>query len=186
MNVAPAPGAAPRGARMRRGGFPRVLAGVLLATALLVLPGCARYGFTPKTAKLALPPDVHTIAIRKVTNPTMYTWLPARAISNYRDEISQRDVLKWTDKEQADAVVDLTIKRFYIHTSLQNKQEETLEYSASVTLYATYYRRTDNSRLWEGQVSYSEAYTSSDVQSAQERALDEAVRRLVDQLYNAY
>lgn len=159
---------------------------LLLAGAALLLAGCGRYGFTGKSGTLDLPPEVHTVAIRKVANPTMYTWLPARLISGFRDEVTQRHQLEWADADKADAVIDLQIKNFYVSSSLLNKQESTLQYSVSVNLYARAYKRTDNTLIATKSSSWSETFLSGTEQEAMERTVSLAVQRLVDQFANAY
>ncbi len=159
---------------------------LLIAAAALLLAGCGRYGFTGKSGKLDLPPEVRTVAIRKVANPTMYTWLPARLIARFRDEVTQRHQLEWADADKADAVIDLQIKNFYITSALLTKEETTLQYSASVNLYARVYKRSDNALITTKSSSWSETFLASSDPDAQERTLDLAVQRLVDQLGNAY
>ena len=98
---------------MSRKAAPRLFrALLLLASAVLLLAGCGRYGFTGKSGKIDFPPEVRTVAIRKVINPTLYTWLPAQVIADFRDEVTQRHLLEWADIDKADAVIDLQIKNF--------------------------------------------------------------------------
>jgi len=172
---------------MSRKAAPRLFrALLLLASAVLLLAGCGRYGFTGKSGKVDFPPEVHTVAIRKVTNPTMYTWLPPQLIADFRDEVTQRHLLEWADVDKADAIIDLQIKSFYISSSLLNKEESTLQYSASVHIIARTYKRTDNSLISTKSASWSESFLSQNDQEAWERTVNIAVQRLVDQYANAY
>lgn len=164
----------------------RLAALLLVLIAASLLWGCGRYGFTAKEGQSALPEDVRTIYVRSVENPTMHTWLPARLVSNFRDEITQRHMLEWSTRDAADALVDLEIVRFAISSSLLTKEETTLQYSASVTLNARIYGRADNDLLWQRSSSWSETFLAANDQVARERALDLAVQRLVDQLTDAY
>jgi|GEM_PF-779512 len=159
---------------------------LLVLAAACLLAGCGRYGFTAQEGKLALPEDVHTVYVRSVENPTMLTWLPARLVSTFRDEVTQRHMLEWSTRDAADALVDLEIVRFAISSSLLTKEETTLQYSASVTLNARAYGRADNNLLWQRSSSWSETFLAANDQVARERALDLAVQRLVDQLTDAY
>lgn len=159
---------------------------LLLAAAAVLLAGCGRYGFTGKSGKVDLPPEVRTVAIRKVVNPTMYTWLPAQLIAQFRDEITQRHQLEWTDVDKADALIDLQIKNFYVSSALLTKEETTLQYSASVNILASIYRRSDNALITQKASSWGETFLSVSDKTARERTVELAVQRLADQLGNAY
>jgi hypothetical protein len=158
---------------------------LLLPTLLLLAAcGCARYGFGGGQAEL--PDDVRTLDVREVENPTMETGLPAELMASFRDEITRREGLSWAPRERADGLVDLEIERYSVTSSVVGERQETLQFSANVRLNAEIVRRADGKRLWNGTAAYAQTFQAVGEEDARRRAVDLAVRRLVDKLTDAY
>lgn len=158
---------------------------VLLGAALaLLVAGCGyRLG---GTAPLDLPPDIRTLALVGVDNPTLDTQLPQQLRTLLRDEITDRGALAWTNPERADGLMRLKIDKLSTNTRVQSPAEETLKFQTSISLSATIIRRVDRQQIWSGKSSASESFFSREAEDALERTLDLAVRELVDLLGQAY
>lgn len=159
---------------------------LLLLCLAASLAACG-YGFVG-SAPSALPEDVHTLAMDTVKNPTMDPYLPALVVSRFRDEMTQRVKTRWTDKSEAKGLVTLNIQSFYLTTELSDKSDKTLKYNANITLSATVRRKLDDRVVWQSDlVNYKETYLeAASADEARNRAVEFAVRHLVDRLEQAY
>ncbi len=159
---------------------------LLLLCLAASLAACG-YGFVG-SAPSALPEDVRSLAMDTVKNPTLDPDLPALVISRFRDEMTQRVKTRWTDRSEARGLVSLTIQRYYLTTELSDKTDRTLKYNANITLSATVRSKLDDRVIWQSDlVTYKETYLQADSEEdARTRAVEFAVRRLVDRLEQAY
>jgi type IV pilus biogenesis protein CpaD/CtpE len=155
------------------------------AAAAAVLAGCGYRHVS--SAPTVLPPDVRTIAITRLTNKTAQIPIQARLVAKFRDGVEGRGRLEFTDPDTADAEVHLTIKSYGVSSSLTGASEETLKFSARTTISARMVRRLDNSLIWSsGSVSVRESFYGGGEDAARDRALDLAVTRLLNRLYQAF
>lgn len=158
---------------------------LLVLWTFAAMGGCG-YNFVSQ-GKVDLPDDIRTLAIKKVANPSMETWLPAELISQFRDEITDRAQLAWVDKSDADGLVYIEVKFFDIGTSVSDDKGRTEQYSVSLNVRARIRRRLDNVEVWDsGSINMVEYYLASDRNDARRKAVELAVRRMVDALQNAY
>ncbi len=159
---------------------------LLIALCTLAALGGCGYHFVSQ-GKVALPDDIKTLAVKKVKNPSMETWLPAELIASFRDEITNRDQLKWADDSKADGLVYFDIKYFDITTSVSDDKDRTEQYSVTIKVRAQIRRRLDNAEVWDsGYITMAEYFLATDLDSARRKAVELAVRRMVDSMQNAY
>ena len=158
---------------------------LLVLLAVSALGGCG-YQFVSQ-GKVALPEDIKTLAIKRVDNPSMETWLPAELIARFRDEITSRAQLRWVDKADADALVYIDIEFFDVTTAVSDDKGQTEQYVATIKVRARIRRRLTNAEVWDSGYKYiSERFLASDQQSARRKAVELAVRQIVDSMQNAY
>jgi hypothetical protein len=159
----------------------RLLIALLLALAL------AACGYRHVSdSRTVLPEDVRSLHITNVENVTLRTDLPARLRALFRDEITKRQGLSWAGRETADGLVQLSIDTFDLKTRVEGGDDETLKFDALITLQAVIHDRLDRARLWDsGPMTVTRSFVSAEDQAV-DRALELAVRRMVDRLYEAY
>lgn len=160
----------------------------LLAAALagLLLAACAGYGPAGRAA-LTLPEGRRDLCIVEVENPTLRPDLSAQLRNLLRDELSRRGQVRWTDRENATALVHLEVDDFSSQTALTGSHDETLKSTAAIAVEAWIERRPEGGVLWRsGRVSLSRSFTGNDRSDAEARVLEQAAQRLADQLGQAY
>ncbi len=162
---------------------------LLLAAALL--HGCG-YGFAPKSGPSVLNDKVKegksTLAIRKVENPTLQTWLEPTLRNDLRDEITSRASVTWVQPDAADMLLDLNITRYIIQAAIQDEKEKTLRYQVELVLEATLVDAAEGTVIWQsGPIRRIEFYLNDAEKSAAERdVVFQAVRVLVDHMGHSF
>lgn len=161
---------------------------LLLALVALAALSCG-YSFKHQGSS-ALPENIRTLYIASVENPTTETWLGPRLRSLLRDELTRRGWTRWTDKDDADGLMTITIDRFTRSSAVKDESEESVKYTASVTLSATIAERESGQEVWHsGNVGWSGSYYGSGENAendADAYATEHAIRRLADLLGEGY
>lgn len=154
------------------------MAAVLLAAAMLA--SCGYQLGSPRN----LPGDVHTLHIGKVSNPTMDVTLTPLLHTLFRDEINKRDMAVWASRNKADGIVNLEVVSVYTDSRVTSTEDITLKFQVVVTIRGTLVRQADQAQVWDsGNVAAEETFLGlSEETQATRRAMDFAVRRLVDSL----
>lgn len=159
------------------------LAGVLLGAALAACTGYAPEGRAP----LLLPGACRDLYIASVENPTLRPDLSARLRELLRDELAKRGRVRWTDRDQATALVNIAVHDFSSRTALTGSREETIKSTASIDLEAWIERRPEGGELWRsGRVSLSQSFLGGGREDAEAKVLEMAAQRLADLLGQAY
>ncbi len=166
----------------------RLINALLLALLAVATLSCG-YTFSQQGSS-ALPTETRTLFIESVENPTTQTWLGPRVRSLLRDELTRRGWTRWTDRNEADGLMKVTIHQFLRESSVKGASEDTLKYTSSITLSACIVSRDTGETIWDsGNVSWSGTYygTSNSLKStADEFATVHAIRRLADLLGQGY
>ncbi len=166
----------------------RLINALLLAFMVMATLSCG-YTFSQQGSS-ALPDETRTLFIESVENPTTQTWLGPRIRSLLRDELTRRGWTRWTDRNEADGLMKVTIHQFLRESSVKGESEDTLKYTSSITLSAIIVSRDTGETVWEsGNISWGGTYYSSSgapKNNADEFATDHAIRRLADLLGQGY
>ncbi|EGJ50662.1 LPS assembly lipoprotein LptE [Desulfocurvibacter africanus] len=150
----------------------------LLAAAMLA--ACGYHLGAPRD----LPGEVRTLHIGKVENPTLDVSLTPLLHTLFRDEINKRDMAEWSSAGKADGIVNLEVVSVYTDSRVTTTQDVTLKFQVLVTIRGTLMRRADEVQVWDsGSVTGEETFLGlAQEAQATRRAMDFAVRRLVDTL----
>lgn len=165
--------------------IPRIALLCLLAG--LQLAACGGYQFGSESGTAVLEPKFRDLAIAGVENPTTYTWLGPRLRSLVRDELTRRNVVRWTDKAKASAHLYLEVKRYNRKAAVSGALDQTLKLEAGLTMRARVFSAMDGSVLWDSQeISIARSYFQGEEQAADDLVTDLAVRALADRMTEKY
>ncbi|OIO04028.1 MAG: hypothetical protein AUJ49_03655 [Desulfovibrionaceae bacterium CG1_02_65_16] len=169
-----------------------VLNAVLLAAAALLLFGCG-YTFTgmgseaDHNAADRLAPEMRSMHILRVENPSTEAWLEPRLRSLVRDEFNRRHLVTWTDKAHATSLLTIVIKRYSRSTYISGRQDQSMKLSTSITMTFRVTRASDGMVIYDsGEQSKSESYYPGDADGADMRLTDLAVRRMTSLMTENY
>ncbi|MGE4296593.1 MAG: LPS assembly lipoprotein LptE [Desulfovibrionaceae bacterium] len=170
--------------RRRLPSLVRCAAHVALLLALFA-PGCAGYKVGPPPA--ALPPGIHSLAVRAVTNPSLEYSLGQRLRSLIRDEFHHRGMTEWAARDQADGLMTIAITRFSMPGSVTDESDATVKYAAILVVEATITKRDGNVPVWEsGPLMIRRSFYGGEREEAQELVAQLAAREIADRLAHAY
>jgi len=152
----------------------------------LALAGCG-YSFGGGNQSV-LAPQYKKLAVDEVTNPTSMSWLEPRVRRLLRDELNNRGQITWVDnKAKADAVITITILRYYRPTSVAGESDETLQSTAIFRFKATIRSTMDNSILWEsGKINQNWPFFTGQEDEADKQVTLLGIRRLADRMSQNY
>ena len=155
---------------------------LVLTTALLASCGYHAAGEGPSVFE----GKAKTIYLAGVDNRTPETWLGPRLRAVLRDELSRRGYAEWTDREHADAIMHITVQRYYRKASVRGTDDETLRYSASMDWQVRITAR-DGALVWDsGMRSISRDYYFDDQTELDKTVTDLAAREMADRMTQAY
>lgn len=158
---------------------------IVLVLLLALAAGCA--GYSTGGGGLVLPEGKRSLYIRSVDNPTMRADLEARLRSVMRDEMTRRGRIQWSEPDQASAYVTLRVERFTSTTSITDKYDKSVLRSAQITLSAAVVDSAGGDTLWSsGEITASQNFLTGDQDSAEEKVIDLAVRRIVDRMHQNF
>lgn len=161
----------------------------MLRIALLLIPLllCA-CGYSVGQHHTALAPEYRTLAIGRVTNPTVISWLEPRLRKLVKDELVRRGEVTWVDDEaKADALINIDITRYYRPTAVSGSDEQTLRSSAIFDFSATIKSTTDGSTVWSsGPISQEWPFFTGQETEADEEVTRQGIRRMADRLTQSY
>lgn len=167
----------------------RILAALLLLLALAACPGGCGYRFAgvKDEAPFVLPAESRKLWLKSVENPTVETWLGPAIRSLLRDEITNRGQAQWVDKDEATAWVEVVVDDFTTETTVTGEQDESLKYSAAITMIVTIRSALDGRLLWSsGSVGANESFYGAETHAARVSAVELAVERAVDRMSQKY
>ena len=156
------------------------------------LMGC-NYTFSTNSPT-PLPPDIRSIYLEKVENPTNLSWLEFELRSKLRDEMNKHGRVFFADRESAQSLMRVEIESSSIGTKLENEHAETVRSQAKLVLQARIFRKKDHKLLWEsGGINIRESFpgkeseeNDSQVRSAREKAVEYGVEELVNRLRHGF
>lgn len=165
--------------------FPRIASALAAAAILASSPACVHYRLGSM-----LPADIKTVAVPTVKNHTEEPFLEQDATSAVISQIQMDGSLKVVAEEQADAILDVVLTRFwlvpvsYASGSPSTTREYRMNLSASIVLR----RRSDKAVIVESPaiVGWTDFEFTGDLTSSKSVALrptaDDLGRRIVDAL----
>ncbi|WBF67496.1 LPS assembly lipoprotein LptE [Desulfovibrio subterraneus] len=154
---------------------------LLVLTATVLLSGCG-YTLAGKE-KGIFGSSKATVRMGSVENPTMYAWLPPRLRSLMRDEIHKRNLARWVDSSPSDYTMRIVINEFRLRSHMQNTDDVTLIYSASLSFEAIVYSGAKNAVVWRsGKESLSRTYDAKNEQEAGSELAQLLVQRVCDRM----
>ncbi len=171
---------------MRRASRPAVF--VLLALMAVGLCSCGyQFAGSGSKAPFVLPQEYSKLWFKGVENPTVETWLGSTIRSLLRDEITNRGQAQWVDKDEADAYLEVTVQHFSHETKVSGDNDESLKYSASISMVVSIRSARTGKQLWSsGKVSASESFYGAETYQARLSAVELAVERAVDRMSQNY
>lgn len=143
-------------------------------------------------SKGTLPGGVERVAVSRVINPSLETWIEPRIRTALSEELQKRGQAQVVIRNQAQALLEVRIVTYSSGVKVQNAQEETVKSAVSITVQARLLRRQPAGELiWQSSpIFVQESFVSSGGQAAVlkagYRAVDLAVERLADQLYQNF
>ncbi|MGE4551726.1 MAG: LPS assembly lipoprotein LptE [Desulfovibrionaceae bacterium] len=160
---------------------------VLLGLALCLGLSACGYSLASRGPS-ALKDNQRKLYLVSVENPSLDTWVGPELRSRLRDEINNRHVARWTERSNAQGLVEVVIDRFTTsETTVTGESDQSLRYAASISVSMHIVSPLDGSVLWSsGSVGASESFYGKDAASARERVVRLAVERMVDRLSENY
>ncbi|MUM76592.1 hypothetical protein GKC30_02965 [Pseudodesulfovibrio sp. F-1] len=165
----------------------RTLIPLLLPAALFLLTACG-YSVGGAGERSVLGPEFRTLAISGVENPTTLPWLESRVRSLLRDELTRRGAITWTDsRNQADALIHITIHKYFRPTAVEGSREQTLRSSAIFLFSAEVISNTDSSVVWRsGEILQEWPFYPGQEDEADAEVTNLGIRRLADKMEQNY
>lgn len=157
----------------------------LLATALFAILVCGACGYQfGSNAPVVLPEGHRTLAIKKVVNPTVETWIEPVLRAKLRDEITSRGQISWTDPDTADATITLKVLRFTEEASVKDERDKTLKYRVELQVEGVMNNKEDHTPLWESGLITKEWFYQNDTDrpDAEQKVVILAIRELVNRM----
>lgn len=160
-----------------------ILLGLLLCIAL----SACGYGLASR-GPTVLQPDQQKLYLASVQNPSLNSWVGPELRAQLRDEITNRHVAQWTDRKNAQGLVEVVIDGFTLsQTTVTGKSDQSLRYATSISMHMRIVSPLDNSILWEsGGLGVSETFFGNNAEGAQKRVVRLAAERMVDRLSENY
>ncbi|QGY40046.1 hypothetical protein GM415_07870 [Pseudodesulfovibrio cashew] len=162
----------------------------LYACLVLLLPltlAACGYSFGDKGHSV-LQDEYRVLAISGVDNPTTLTWLEPRIRKLLRDELTNRGTVTWTDdRRKADALIQITVERYYRPTAVEGSGDTTLRSNANFNFHATISSALDDHVIWRsGSISQNWPFFSGQETQADEEVTRLGIRRLADKMEQNY
>lgn len=153
----------------------------------LALAGCG-YSVGGAGESSVLGAEYRTLAIGGVENPTTLAWLEPRIRQLLRDELNRRGSVTWTDsRSKADALVNVTIIKYYRPTAVEGSRDQTLRSSAIFEFSAEIKSATDGHVVWNsGMISQDWPFYSGQEDEADAEVTSLGIRRLADRMEQNY
>ena len=153
--------------------------------AALTLTGC---GYKVTNSQTSIFGDgSSTMFIRNVNNSTVYPWITQSLRTVMYDELTDRNIVKMTDSEDADYKMDIDISKFSTRSRVLGVKDEVLEYTVNLTFVANVYDGKTNELKWtSNSVSISRAYPTNDERLAGEEITRLLVEKIADQLRSSF
>jgi hypothetical protein len=160
---------------------------LLLCLPLSQLAGCG-YGVGGSGGPSVLDAEYRTLAISGVDNPTTLSWLEPRIRSLLRDELTRRGTVNWVDDQtKADALISISIVRYYRPTAVEGSSDQTLRSSAIFNFNAEIKSATDGHIIWSsGEINQDWPFYSGQEDEADTEVTRLGVRRLADRMSQNY
>lgn len=155
---------------------------------IAILSACG-YQLTAQ-GPIVLPENSTKLFLNKVTNPTTETWLEPMLRNSFRDELTRRGNVTWVGPDEAEASVNIDVRKFSTSSSVKGRDDRTIKSSASIQMEVTFISNKTNALIWtSGPVLAAESFraaTSSQFDTgarlASKDAIDLAVRMVADRL----
>ncbi|MFW6415176.1 MAG: LPS assembly lipoprotein LptE [Thermodesulfobacteriota bacterium] len=161
---------------------------LLLSTVL----GC-NYSLTTHSST-PLPSDIRNVFLERVENPTNFSWLEMRLRSELRDELNKQGSVVWSERKDAQGLLEVVIEKSRIGTKLEDSGEETVRSRVDLTLRARILRKKDHKLVWEsGLIDIRESFPGDGreerdpkLHRARKKAVEFGVEELVSRLRNGF
>lgn len=155
-----------------------------LATAILAMaPACVHYHLGSM-----LPPDIRTVYVPTVLNQTNEPFLEQDTTSAIIAQIQMDGSLKVVSESQADAILDVTLTRFWIYAVSYVSGATAKEYRMNMKASIVLRRRSDDSVILEttGIQGWTDFEFTGDLTSSKAVALrptaEDLGRRIIDKV----
>ncbi|MBG0777137.1 MAG: LptE family protein [Desulfovibrionaceae bacterium] len=134
-----------------------------------------------------LPERFKTLAIKRVDNPTMETWIEDELRAAVRDEITRRRFASWAHAEDADALLFLEIESYTVPGTVRNYLDTSLKYAIEMVFRARVDARETHEHVWDsGTITVYETFHPGEESAARLRVMERAARVLADAMGQAY
>ncbi len=128
-----------------------------------------------------------TIKIEHVEQVTPYSWVQYYLRGIVRDEVNLRRLARWVDDGPADYSLTVNMPRFYVRSSVSNRNDNTLLATTNVSLELIVRSGRTGAVVWRsGRVSYQDKFETVDESSAIQDGLKEALKRALDRMQQQF
>ena len=154
---------------------------LLLFVFLFLLSGCG-YNVASEEPSV-LGSGEKTLKVKRIENPTLYSWLSYQMRTILHDEINYRQMAKWVDSGESDYEIEIVVTRFHLDDHGYTSSGSSVMFSASMTMQMRLYDASTNREVWNsGNVSYSRVYDTDNAQAATEELSRELILRCLDRM----
>ncbi len=134
--------------------------------------------------ELHLPSGATHLYLARVEQPSTDSWMEPVLRIAVREELSRRGNIVWTERERAQLSLTLRVVQYGTGASVTGRDDITLKSQAVITMELFLRETATGTLVWaSGPVTATESYRGLEAQrGATERAIAEAIRRIVDRL----
>lgn len=156
---------------------------------VLILSGCSYQwqGFHTPATNSVLGDGSKTMSMGTVEQASLYAWLPYYVRSVLRDEINVRKLAQWRDDGESDYRMEVKVPLFRISSYSHDADDVTLLSAAQVQVELLVYHDKNDTLAWRsGIVNHTEYYENPREDQAVREVLEQALRRAVDRMQQAF
>jgi hypothetical protein len=157
--------------------------GIAAAAVLLALiAGCGPYSTKGRTAG-----DIKEIAVPNFSNETPEPDIEVDITGNVRSWLIQDNTLKVVAEEDADAILEGTIKEYRNIPVTFNTELQAEQYRLVVGIQVSLFNPKDNTYIWKDKRidAHSDYYLETTTDRTYDKALEEVYKDLVEGILNA-
>ena len=128
--------------------------------------------------------EIKTIAVGDIESSTIDSWIVYGLHQILREGLQNRNWFKVVDKKTADALLNITIHRFYTTTSLEGLNDVTLESSAYIAISAELVTQAGKIIWRSGNITKTLTYTGNNELTSKSKILEDAVQQMFFEMNN--
>lgn len=148
---------------------------------LLVSCGYQLQGMGGSTARSIFGNGSSSVAITKIEDPSLYTWITYYLTNKFHSEMNFRKLAVWDEKDKADYTIEIILHKFDSSASLTNESDRTLINTINIDMEVRVKNTHTNEEWNSGILSASENFS----QFSEEQAVKEVLQELVYMTFNA-